>query len=101
VVDDAVHVAADDGQLTCLDGKTGKVRWSERAGRAYSASPIYAGGLIYLLDEDGLATIVKPGASYEEVARIKMGEKALASYGVDGNALLLRTEKALYRIEKK
>jgi len=101
VVGDAVYVAADDGQLTCLDGKTGKVRWSERAGRAYSASPIYAGGLIYLLDEDGLATIVKPGASYEEVARIKMGEKALASYGVDGNALLLRTEKALYRIEKK
>lgn len=101
VVDDGVYLAADDGQLTCLNAKTGKVRWRESAGRAYSASPLFANGLIYLLDEDGLATIVKPGASYEEVIRIKMGEKALASYGVDGDALLLRTAKALYRIEKK
>jgi len=101
VVGDAVYLAADNGMLSCLDAKTGKERWSERAGRAYSASPIYAGGLIYLLDEDGLATVVKPGESYDELARNKMGEKALASYGVDGNALLLRTEKAVYRIETK
>jgi outer membrane protein assembly factor BamB len=101
VVDDAVYLAADDGRFTCLDAKTGKVRWRESTGRAYSASPLFANGLIYLLDEDGLATIVKPGVSYEEVIRIKMGEKALASYGVDGDALLVRTEKALYRIEKQ
>jgi outer membrane protein assembly factor BamB len=101
VVDDAVYLAADDGQFTCLDARTGKERWRERAGQAYSASPLHAGGLIYLLDEDGLVTIVKPGTDYDEVARFKMGEKALASYGVDGDALLLRTEKALYRIEKK
>jgi outer membrane protein assembly factor BamB len=101
LVDDAVYLASDNGMLTCLDARTGKERWSERAGRAYSASPIEAGGLIYLLDEDGLATVVKPGEAYDELARNKMGEKALASYGVDGNALLLRTEKALYRIEKK
>jgi outer membrane protein assembly factor BamB len=101
VVDDAVYLAADDGLFTCLDAKTGKLRWKESAGRSYSASPLFANGLIYLLDEDGLATIVKPGPSYEEVTRIKMGERALASYGVDGNALLLRTEKALYRIEMK
>ena len=70
-------------------------------GRAYSASPIYAGGYVYLLAEDGAATVFKPGTSYDPVATIKMGEKSLASYGLDGDALLLRTEKALYRIEKK
>jgi outer membrane protein assembly factor BamB len=101
LVDDAVYMAADDGLVTCLDAKTGKERWSERAGKAYSASPLYASGLVYLLDEDGVATVVKAGPSYEEVAKNKMGEKSLASYAVDGNALLLRTEKALYRIEKK
>jgi outer membrane protein assembly factor BamB len=94
-------MAADDGQVTCLDAKTGQQRWNERVEKAYSASPLYAGGLVYLLDEEGAATVFKPGASYDPVATNKMGERALASYGVDGNALLLRTEKALYRIEKK
>jgi outer membrane protein assembly factor BamB len=101
LVDDALYMAADDGQLTCLDAKAGKERWNERVGRAFSASPLYASGLIYLLDEDGVATVVKPGASFEMVAKNRMGERALASYAVDGDALLLRTEKALYRIEKK
>jgi outer membrane protein assembly factor BamB len=101
LVDDALYLAADDGTVTCLDAKTGKERWSERVGRAYSASPIYAGGLIYLMDEFGTATVFKPGAAYDPVATNRMGEKSLASYGVDGNALLLRTEKALYRIEQK
>jgi len=102
LVDDALYLASDDGTLTCLDAKTGTERWNEaRVGKAYSSSPVYAGGHVYLLDEDGSATVVKPGSSYDPVATIKMGERALASYGVDGNALLLRTEKALYRIEKK
>ena len=51
--------------------------------------------------EAGTTTVFKPGASYEWVATNKLGEKAQASCAVDGDALLLRTEKALYRIEKK
>lgn len=101
VVGDAVYMVSDSGMLSCLDAKTGAERWNERVGGTYSASPLYAGGLIYVLDETGNATVFKPGTSYDEVARSKLNEKALASFGVDGNALLLRTEKALYRIEKK
>jgi outer membrane protein assembly factor BamB len=101
LLDGTLYLAADDGRVTCLDAKTGEERWGEVVGRAYSASPIAAGGLVYLLDEFGTATVFKPGASYDPVATNKLGEKSLASYGVDGDALLLRTEKALYRIEKK
>jgi outer membrane protein assembly factor BamB len=101
LVGDSLYLAADSGTVTCLDAKTGKERWSERVGNAYSASPIFAGGYVYLLAEDGTATVLRHGDSYDAVATIRMGEKALASYGVDGNALLLRTEKALYRIESR
>jgi outer membrane protein assembly factor BamB len=101
VVGDALYLISDGGLLSCLDAKTGKERWNERVGKAYSSSPLYAGGLIYLLDESGTATVFKPGPSYDPVATNKLNERAQASYGVDGEALLLRTEKALYRIEKK
>ncbi len=100
-VGDTLYLISDDGVLSCLDGKTGAERWSERVGGKFSSSPLYANGLVYLLDEAGTTTVFKPGDSYDEVAKNKLGEKAQASCGVDGDALLLRTEKALYRIEKK
>jgi outer membrane protein assembly factor BamB len=101
VVGDALYMVSDAGVLSCLDAKTGAERWTERVEKAYSSSPLYANGLIYLLSETGTTTVFKPGDSYEEVAKNKLNEKTQASFGVDGNAILLRTEKALYRIEKK
>lgn len=98
-VDDAVYMVSDNGVLSCLDGETGDLRWKERIGGNFSASPIYANGLVYLLDEAGLTTVFKPGEQFEEVAKNDLEERSLASFGIDGNAILLRTEKALYRIE--
>lgn len=100
-VGDAIYMVSDNGILTCLDGKTGAERWSERIGGAFSASPLYAGGRVYLLDEAGTTTVFTPGDKFELVATNKLGERALASFAVDGQALFVRTEKALYRIESK
>lgn len=98
---DALYMVSDNGTLSCLDAKTGAERWTERVGGNFSASPLYANDLIYLLDEAGTATVFRPGDSYDEVAKNKLGERALASFGVTGDAILLRTEKALYKIGKK
>jgi hypothetical protein len=101
LVEDALYMVSDKGTLSCLDAKTGTERWSESVGGNYSASPIYVGGRIYLLAEDGTATVFRPGGSYDPVAKNKIGERTLASYGIDGDALFIRTEKNLFRIEKK
>jgi outer membrane protein assembly factor BamB len=101
VVGDALYMVSDSGILSCLDAKTGAERWNERVGKAYSSSPLYAGGLLYFLDESGTTTVIKPGPAYDPVATNKLNEKTQASYAVAGSALLLRTEKALYKIEQK
>jgi len=101
LVGDSLYLADDNGLLTCLNAKNGGERWNESIAKAFSGSPILAGGLIYLLDESGTTTVFKPGEAYDNVATNKIGERTLASFGVDGNALLLRTDKALYRIERK
>lgn len=108
LIGDALYTVSDGGLLSCLDAKTGAERWSENLGRPHSASPIFAGGLVYLLAEDGTGTVFRPGSSYDEVAINKFTEAgkpskflSLASYAVEGDALFLRTAKTLYRIEKK
>ncbi|HEX3315628.1 MAG TPA: PQQ-binding-like beta-propeller repeat protein [Gemmataceae bacterium] len=99
LVGDELYVAADNGLGSCVDAKTGKVHWQQRLGSAFSASPLYADGKIYFQTEDGVGIVVKAGTKYEPLARNELGEKTLASYGVVGNAILLRTEHHLYRIE--
>ncbi|GAB4140512.1 MAG: PQQ-like beta-propeller repeat protein [Planctomycetaceae bacterium] len=101
VIGDELYFVSDKGIASCVDAKTGKVHWSRRIGGNYSASPIYADGKIYFQSEQGDATVIKPGKEFKQIARNSLGERTLASYAVVDSALLIRTEKSLYRIEKK
>lgn len=98
VVGDYLYLASDDGQVTCLEARNGREVWSERVGRAFSASPIHASGRLYFCDEEGVTIVLKAGNTFEELARNRLPERILASPAVDGDALILRTEKAIYRI---
>ncbi len=100
LIGDSLYCVTDGGLLTCFDAKTGTPRWDAPVKGAYSASLVYAGGRVYALAEDGTTTVFQPGAEYDGLATNKLDEKALASPAVDGNALYLRTAKAVYRIEK-
>jgi outer membrane protein assembly factor BamB len=101
VIGDELYAVSDKGILTCFDAKTGDVRWTHRVGGNYSASPLFADGKIYLQSEEGVGTVVAPGAEYEELAKNDMHAPTLASYAVDGKALLIRTETQLFRIEEQ
>jgi hypothetical protein len=57
-----------------------------------------ADGRIYALDELGKAAVVKPGKTFQLIATSHLQEKTLASLAVCESDLLIRTEKALYRI---
>jgi outer membrane protein assembly factor BamB len=101
VIENELFMVADNGVASCLDARTGAVHWSERVRGQFSASPLYANGLIYLQDEDGTATVLKASTEYEVVTTNAIGERTLASYGVIGKALLVRSDKHLYRIESR
>ncbi|MFO0903963.1 MAG: PQQ-binding-like beta-propeller repeat protein [Pirellulales bacterium] len=100
VVDDLLYMVSDGGVASCLEAATGKEVWQQRIGGNYSASPLYADGKIYFQSETGDTTIVKAGRTFEVVGKNALEERTLASYAVTGNALLIRTDKHLYRIEQ-
>lgn len=103
VVDELLYCVSDNGVATCLDARTGEERWRERLGGNFSASPLHAAGVVYFQNEAGEAVLVKAGQAFEELARNRLGEgkRTFASYAVDGDALIVRSESAVYRLGGK
>lgn len=96
----AVYVVADNGVATCLEATTGKQNWQKRLGGNYSASPLYAAEKIYFQSEEGEGIVIAADPTeYRELGRNSVGERALASYAVDGSSLVVRSEHHLAKIE--
>lgn len=100
LVGDELYLVSDAGIGTCLDARTGKQNWQQRLGGKYSASPLYADGRIYFLDEEGKTTVIKPGTEYAVLSTNQIEGRTLASFAVSGKALFLRSDTHLYRIEE-
>ena len=99
LVGDELYFVSDNGVASCVEAATGKVHWQERLGGNYSASPIHAGGRIYFQSEEGTAVIVKAAKSFEKLATNELGERSLASLAVGNDALFIRTEKHLFKVQ--
>jgi len=99
VVGDELYMVSDNGVASCLDAVTGTQHWQKRLGGNYSASPLFAEGRIYFQDEQGQTTVIAPGISYQQLAKNSLTGRTLASYAVAEQAIFLRSDTALYRIE--
>ncbi len=97
--DGLIYVMADTGVASCFSASDGHQVWKKRIGGDYSSSPILAGGHIYFGSHDGKVTVIKPGPEGEVVSENQVDGQIMASPAVVGNALVLRTAKAIYRIE--
>ena len=99
VVGDDVYTITDAGIAVCYDAKTGKQQWQQRLGSKFWASPVYADGRIYCLDDSGKTLVVKPGKEYELLATNQLDGASQASPAIVDGAIYLRTDTHLYRIE--
>jgi len=100
IVNNLVFTVSSGGIASCLDLSTGDVLWRERIGSDFAATPLVANGLLYFSDCGGLTTVVKAQSTYEVVSKNTLPEGFMASSAVVGNALVLRTKAALYRVEQ-
>ncbi|MEQ9410569.1 MAG: PQQ-binding-like beta-propeller repeat protein [Fuerstiella sp.] len=73
----------DDGIALCRDAATGDLKWRQRLGGSFSASPVLAGNLIYATNETGTTWVFEATAeAYREVARNQLGDESFASLTV-------------------
>ena len=100
LIDGLIYMPTEKGVFLCLDSKTGEQIYQERLGGNVASSPIYAGGLIYLADQDGTVYVIKPGKEFELVQKnVLQGGLIKASPAPVDKSLLLRSEGHLYRFE--
>lgn len=97
IVDDLIYVVVDSGIATCLRASDGSEVWKERLGGTFSASPLFAGGMIYLANHDGEVFIIKPGETFDLVRTNQLNGQIMASPVPINESLLIRTDQALYR----
>ena len=101
LVDGSLYFVSDNGIARCVDAKTGESLWQERLEGKYTASPVYAEGLIYFFSEQGLTTVMRPSRDGPQiVAENELDGRFMASPAIAGKAMFLRTDKALYRLER-
>ena len=100
LVDGLIYMVNDTGIASCVEAKTGALVWQSRVGGMFSASPLHAGGRIYLFDEDGKTTVLEAGREFKVLAENLLDNGFMASPAVVGDALIVRTSRDLYRIEQ-
>ncbi len=92
------------GQLTCVDAVTGKAHYAaqriEGVASTY-ASPIAAGGYVYLTARNGTTTVIKDSTQLEMVAMNSVGEPVDATPAAVDDEIFIRGEKHLYCISQE
>jgi outer membrane protein assembly factor BamB len=98
---DYVYLMTDAGLLTCIDVKTGEVKYE--GGRPpvpakFMASPVAFDGKILMTSEDGDTFVLKAGPAYEVLRTNTLGEPIYASPAIANGKIYIRGERHLYCI---
>lgn len=95
------YLCMQNGNLYCLDAKTGEQFYEERTHRnRHRASPVLADGHLYLTSRDGVVSVVKTGKKFEMVSQNDIEESLSASPAISNGTIYLRSYDALWAIRK-
>lgn len=98
---DLLFLVTDNGIATCFDARSGQRHWRERLKGDYKASPVAAEGRLYLLNTQGLCTVLAARPRFDKLTENQISDETLASPALSNGRIYIRGKKALYAIEKK
>lgn len=98
---DYLYLVSEKGILTCLDAKTGEIKYE--GGRVptpatFFASAVAFDGKLFLTSEDGETFVIKAGPVHEVIRTNNVGEPVMASPAIANGKVFIRGDKHLYCI---
>jgi outer membrane protein assembly factor BamB len=94
-----VVAAASYGVVTCLEAATGTVLWRQEFETGFYASPVLAGGRLYLLDRSGVMRILAADRGPQLLGSPAIGEPADATPAFRAGIIFIRGNRHLFCIE--
>lgn len=92
-------VLNSSGVLNAASLETGERVWQLRLRGTFSGTPIYARDHLYLVNEAGVAFVVKPEADKGTiVSELDLGETILCSPGASNGGLFIRSDSNLIKL---
>lgn len=96
VIGDRLLVVQDNGVVQLLDAKTGDKVWAKRLGGNFYASPILAGGNVYVPNLSGMMFVFHAGDKFELIAENFLATGGEASPAACGGRLYIRSAHELF-----
>lgn len=96
-----VYLVTDRGLITCLEAKTGAVKYEGKrpgAGALFAGSPVAYDGKIVFTSEDGESHVVQAGPEFAVVRTNSIGEPVLASPAIANGMIFIRGKDHLFAI---
>jgi outer membrane protein assembly factor BamB len=102
VVDGLVYLVRENGNMACLDARSGKVHYTDQRTQntRHRASPVFADGKIYTAARDGTVCVVAAGPEFKLLAKNKLPDDFNASPAISGGRIYLRGFKNLYAVSE-
>lgn len=100
LIDGRLFLVSNSGIAAAVNVATGKRTWLKRLGGNFSASPVTDGKHVYFCSREGVTHVVTLDDEPQVMTTNTLRGGLWASPAVSGDALYLRTEDALYRIEQ-
>ena len=98
--DNKFYALTDNGMLSCFNATTGEPYYHQQRlpqPDNFKASPVAAGGNLYLASESGVITVIKMGEKFEIVATNTLADQMfVASPVVAEGEMFLRSETHLF-----
>ena len=96
-----VYLITDKGLLTCIDSKTGEVKYEGKrppVPATFAGSPVAYDGKILITSEDGDSFVIKAGPEHIVLHSNSIGEPVLSSPALSNGMLFLRGKDHLFAI---
>ena len=89
-----------NGSIVCYDAATGNEIYKAKLGKTQSfiASPVASDGKLYIVDEQGIVSIIKDGDSFTPVSEIPLNDICLTAPSISDGMIFFRTQKFLIAI---
>jgi outer membrane protein assembly factor BamB len=95
--DNRLFLVRKGGIVSAVDATSGKILYRERLGATgqYSASPVVANGHLYLVSNQGLVSVVRPGDRFQLVHQHDLQKPVVATPAFDESTIYIRTAEEL------